>query len=115
MRTKKAQEYSFQFLNPVHNRRLLRLLRESRIPYRVDDEGTVRYAPEDAEAVGNDVISSVRDRIFATWQVLSFPADWTERYRHYLEKNRIPYEEELANGELRFLIPGNYRPHSWAV
>src|SRR4051794_34915749 len=108
MRSKKEDEYTFQFLNPVHNHRLVALLRESRIPHQVDEDGRVRYAPEHAEAVGNDVISSVRDAIFPSWQVLSFPADWTERYRQYLHENQIPYEPERANGQLRFLIPGHH-------
>ena len=59
--------------------------------------------------------SSIRDKVFPSWQVLTCPKDWIERYRDYMNRHGIPFKEELSDGELWFLIPRKYRPHAWKL
>jgi hypothetical protein len=57
----------------------------------------------------------IRNEVFPSWQILTCPKDWIERYRQYMTQHDIPFTEELANHELWFLIPRKYRPHSWKI
>ena len=107
--------YSFRFLDSGLNRKLIELVKKSRVEHFIDKEGAVHYAPDDEETVGNDLICSIRDRVFASWQILTCPSDWVEQYRIYMDRNAVPYREELVNNELVFLIPGSYRPHTWKL
>ncbi len=108
-------DYSFRFLDKDLNAKLVSLLRKAKIPYTVDTKGVVHYSSADEEQVGNDLICSIRDRVFASWQILTCPSDWTDRYRAYMSRHHVPFTEECSNGELWFLIPRNYRPHSWKI
>jgi hypothetical protein len=65
--------------------------------------------------VENDVICSIRDEVFPSWQVLTCPHDWKARYRTYMKRHGVPFVEELSNGEVWFLIPRKYRPHAWRL
>jgi hypothetical protein len=106
---------SFKFADDDLNRRLITLLNEKEIRHFVDKNGIVHYSPEDEELVENEVIGSIRDQVFPSWQVLTCPKGWTERYRQYMTLHGIPFREELVLDEIWFLIPGKYRPHSWKL
>lgn len=110
-----AESNAFKFLDDDLNQQLLALLRKSKIKYNVGKDGMVHYAPEDEEVVENDFICSIRDKVFPSWQVLTCPRDWTVRYKKYMSQHGIPFREELSNGELWFLLPRKYRPHSWKL
>jgi len=106
---------SFKFLDDDLNQQLMILLRNSTIKYEVSKDGVVRYSSEDIEIVENDLICSIRDEVFTSWQVLTCPPDWTDRYRNYMDQHQIPFHEELSNGELWFLLPRRFRPQRWEL
>ncbi len=106
---------SFRFLEDDLNRRFIALLKKNEIRHSVDENGVVHYSPQDEESVENNIISSIRDRVFSAWQVLSCPKEWADRYRRYMVKHDIPFKEELSDGQLWFLLPRKYRPHRWKL
>lgn len=106
---------SFRFSDDVYNRRLIDLLKKRQIRHSVDKQGIIHYAPEDEECVENDLIASIRTRIFSSWQVLSCPQEWLERYRFYMTQHGISFEEEWDDGQVCFLLPQKYRPHRWKL
>src|SRR5436190_16749815 len=108
-------ELSFRFADEHLNRRLIALLKQNRIPHRIDKDGVIHYSANDELAVENDLISSIRDDVFPTWQVLSFPKEWADTYRRYMNEHAIPFKEELMRGELWLLLPRKYRPHQWKL
>ena len=46
-------------------------------------------------------------------QTLTFPPDWTERYRSYMLRNDVPFKEAKFDGQTAFVLPLKYRPHAW--
>ncbi|HQU42414.1 MAG TPA: hypothetical protein PK867_06355 [Pirellulales bacterium] len=110
-----SEHYSFKFVDDELNRQLLALLKESNLRHSVAPDGTIRYLSKDEEVVGTELISAVRDRQFPSWQILSCPNDWLERYRAYMKEHQVPFTEEVMDGELCFLLPSRYRPHSWRL
>jgi hypothetical protein len=106
---------SFRFVDEALNRRLIGLLKKSRVKHSIGEAGVIHYSAADVDLVENDLICSIRTNIFPTWKVLTCPIDWAERYRRYMVRHNIPFQEELATGELWFLIPSKYRPHSWKL
>lgn len=108
-------EKTFKFLDKNLNQELVDLLERAKINHSIDKDGTIRYSADDDEAVENDLICTIRDRIIPSWQVLTCPSDWTGRYRDYMSRRGIPFREELSDGELWFLIPRKLRPHSWKL
>lgn len=110
-----AGKFSFRFLDDDLNQRLLALVRKSDVPHRIDKHGTLHYTEREEEFLENDLICVVRDQVFASWQILSCPKDWTDRYRAYMIKHVIPFREELIDDEVRFLLPRNVRPLSWKL
>ena len=108
--------HSFKFSDENLNNRLITLLKEeAQDRHTVDEDGLVHYSHDEEDLIGNDLICSVRDGVFPSWQVISFPEDWTESYWQYMAAHNIPFRGEIRDGRLRFLIPGNYRPHSWKL
>jgi hypothetical protein len=106
--------HSFKFLDNKLNQQLIGLLKKSKIGHSVDKIGVIHYSVNDQEAV-DDLICSVRNKVFEPWQILTFPNDWTKRYLEYMDRRGIPFREELSDGELWLLLPRNYRPHSWKL
>ena len=106
---------SFRFLDEALNQQLLTLLRKGKIKHEVDKKGLIHYSPEDEELVENDFICSIRDRVFPSWQVLTCPREWITRYKSYMNSRGIPFQEEMSNEELWFLLPRKYRPHQWKL
>jgi hypothetical protein len=106
---------SFKFLDPDVNGTFIRLLKKARIDHRVEDSGLVHYASDEHDQVDNDVISAVRNSVFPSWQLVFCPPEWTECYRSYMVRHRVPFVEELSNDEVCFLIPRRHRPHAWKM
>jgi len=104
---------SFKFLDDDLNRQLIALLKKAKIKHDIDKHGVVHYSPLDDEFVENDLICSIRDKVFPSWQVLTCPRDWAVRYKKYMSRRGIPFHEEFSNGELWFLLPRTYRPDRW--
>jgi hypothetical protein len=111
MRTK----LSFRFVNDKLNQRFVALINKAGIDHTVDRDGCVHYSPKDEEVVGNDLICSLRNDVFSSWQILSCPKDWVERYKQYMDLHHVPFSVELINEQVSFLIPRRYRPHSWKL
>ncbi len=106
---------SFKFADGDLNRKLVALLRKASVEHTVDEGGAVHYAPEQAAALENDLICAVRDQVFSPWKIVTCPRAWVGRYRHYMQRHGIAYQEEWSNGKLWFLIPGKHRPHLWRL
>ena len=106
---------SFKFLDDDLNRQLIALLKKAKVKHDVGKDGVVHYSSLDDEVVENDLICSIRDKVFPSWQVLTCPRDWIARYKKYMSRHEIPFHEELSNGELWFLLPRKYRPHLWKL
>jgi len=106
---------SFQFSDNKLNHRLLALLRKSKIKHEVDESGIIHYSPDADEVVEYDLICSIRDKVFPSWQLLTCPPAWVERYKRYMRNHGIPFYEELSNGEAWFLLPRRHRPHRWKL
>lgn len=106
---------SFKFLDADLNNQLLALLKKGKIKHDVGKDGLVHYSPDDEEVVENDIICSIRDRAFPSWQVLTCPPHWAARYKKYMRHQRIAFQEELSNGEMWFLLPRKYRPARWKL
>jgi len=106
---------SFRFVDDDINDKLIGLVKKARVKHAVDGRGIIHYSPADEEKVENDLIASLRNRLFASWQVLSCPQDWTELYKRYMSRHDIPFHEELIGHEVCFLIPRKYRPSLWKL
>jgi len=106
---------AFKFLDDDLNQRLLALLRKDKIKHEVGNDGIIRYSPDEEDVIENNFIFSIRDQVFPSWQVLTCPRDWAERYKEYMSRHRIPFHEEFSNGELWFLLPRKYRPGRWKM
>ena len=106
---------SFKFVDDALNNRLRVLLQKAGIRHTVEKNGSVRYCSADEDLVENDLLSSIRNEVFPSWQVLTCPRGWAARYKQYMTARDIPFKEEVANNKVWFLIPGNYRPHSWKL
>src|SRR5438132_11713968 len=100
-----GKNHSFRFLDGDLNDRFIALLNKARIKYTIDQVGAAHYSPDDVAIVENELLSSIRHKVFPSWQILTCPRDWAGRYRDYMSGHRIPFREELSNGELWFLIP----------
>lgn len=110
------RKHSFKFLDDTLNQKLIALLdRKAKGKYSVSQAGFIRYSHDDEDLIGNEVICAVRANVFSSWQIVSCPRRWLESYRHYMQEHRVPFSEEIRDGELRFLISRKFRPHSWSL
>jgi hypothetical protein len=110
-----SASHSFRFAEDGLNRRLITLLKRNRIRHSVEENGVIHYSRADEESVENDLINSIRSRVFSSWQVVSCPKEFAERYTRYMRQHDIPFKEELADGQSCFLLPRRYRPHQWKL
>lgn len=108
-------DYSFRFLDDELNEKLVARIQSSAIPHQVDPDGTIRYSTEDEQRVDESVIRAIREEVFPRWQVLTCPPDAAPSYRRYMEHNRLPFEEEVIDGAVSFLIPLDVDPHRWKL
>jgi hypothetical protein len=106
---------SFRFVDDDLNQQLRVLLRKSKVRHQVGQNGVIYYSPVEEEVIENDLICSVRDKAFPDWQVLTCPRDWTVTYEKYMRESEIPFQEELSNGDVWFLLPRKHRPHRWKL
>jgi hypothetical protein len=106
---------SFRFNDDTVNDRFIASMKKAKVKHQVDDRGVVHYSAADEELVENEVIKSIRDRQFRTWQVLTCPKDWIKRYRTYMTEHHISFVEELSDNQVWFLIARRHRPHSWKL
>ena len=104
---------SFRFQDERLNDQLAELLKQRRIKFTRDQRGNILYNSDLEEVVENEVINSIRTKIFPFWKLLSAPDDWLERYQKYMKINNIHFVIEYSDDELNFLIPGNLNPHRW--
>jgi hypothetical protein len=105
----------FKFLDADLNQQLHALLKGANVKHEVRKGGIVYYSSADFEVVENDLICAIRDRVFPSWQILTCPPDWIAVYKKYMHDHRIPFHEEMSNGELWFFLPRKYRPHRWKL
>lgn len=105
--------HSFRFVDDNLNSRLIALLAGSGVKHSVGKNGVIRYSPGDAAFIENELICSIRDGVFPSWQILTCPEDRVSRYRDYMTRRHIPFTEEWIDGKLWFLLPRKYRPHAW--
>lgn len=110
-----ALTFSFRFLDDELNHKLVALLKKSHVKHKIDKDGVIYYSPEDEDAVGNDLIPSIRDRAFSPWQIISCPKNWADRYKLHMTRHGVPFVEELIDNQLCFLISRHHRPHSWQM
>ena len=107
---------SFKFADGELNQKLIALVKGERwINVAIDKEGVVHYSADDEEGMENDLIRSIRDQVFSSWQIISCPKNWTEQYKHYMTQHSVPFVEEWIDNQLCFLIPRRYRPHAWKL
>jgi len=109
------KQITFRFNNQTLNKKLLALFKKYRVTHSADKSGTIRYSPKSEEFVQNELIAKVRGTAFPSWQLISCPNGWAQRYKDYILQHDIPFHEEVADNELWFLIPRNYRPHAWVL
>jgi hypothetical protein len=110
-----AKSHSFRFADHELNQELVRAFKKAKLGYTVGRNGLVHFPTSDLDLVENELICSIRDSVFPSWQVVTCPSDWVERYQDYMKRNKIPFKVELSDGETWFLIPRNYRPHAWKL
>lgn len=113
--SRSEMDRTFVFSEPALNRRLLGLLRKSRIRHLVDRCGVIHYKGTDARQIENEFICAVRRSRFPKWMVQTCPPDWADTYRNYMRQHHISYCEELDNGKLWFLLPSQRRPSLWKM
>jgi hypothetical protein len=105
---------NFRFLNDRLNSLFIQLLLGSGLRVSVDDNGVVYFDHANEEAV-EDILAKIRDSRFDSWQVLSCPSDWVNKYRQEMKRRKVPFIEELNDGQVEFLLPQNYEPHDWKI
>lgn len=115
LKRKTTFDRSFRFADDDLNSKLLSLLGATNVPFVVDERYVVHYPSAYEDTVENDVICSVRDAAFPSWQLLSCPRNWVRRYRAFMRAHRIPFRGELIDEQESFLIPGRYQPHAWPL
>jgi hypothetical protein len=108
-------DYSFKFVDDKLNHELITRLARAKVDHRIDQEGNIHYSPGDEEVVGNEILPSMRDKLFRRWQIISCPPDWADRYRRYMIRHHVPFFEELIDKKRCFLVSRKYRPHSWRL
>jgi len=104
----------FRFADDNVNARFISRIKRSELAHSVDSGGIVHF-PSKEEEGAEAVIADVRASVFPAWQVLSCPADWTQRYRDEMTRRNVAYLEELNNGAVDFLLEQRHRPHSWKM
>jgi len=107
--------HSFQFLDELMQGELIAELRKRNIAYRATRSGEVLFSAENFEVVENEILCAIRDRKFPAWQIFTCPAEDAEKYRMVMQRDGVPYHEEMSDGALWFLLPRKYRPHSWKI
>ena len=110
------QTHSFKFVDEKLNRKLIGLLeRKARGKFRVGAGGFIYYSSNDEDLIGNQLICEIRSALFKRWQIIMCPKDWAAKYKCYMTEHEIPFNEEIRDDNLRFLVSRSRRPHSWKL
>ena len=56
--------YSFRFIDDKLNKELMTRLAKEGVKHRIDREGVIYYSSDDEDLVGNEILPSMRDRLF---------------------------------------------------
>jgi hypothetical protein len=107
--------YSLKFVDDKLNHELISLLAKAGVKHRIGKEGIIHYSPDDEEVVGNKILPGIRNKLFSSWQIISCPQDWAERYRRYMIRHDVSFVEELIDNQMCFLVSRRHRPHSWQL
>lgn len=107
--------HSFHFLDAAMQSELIAALRKRDIQYRTTREGDVLYSVENQDVVENEILCAIRDRKFPAWQVFTCPEEDADKYRKVMERDGVPFHEEISDGTLWFLLPRKFRPHAWKI
>jgi hypothetical protein len=108
--------HTFRFVDDELNKQLISLLeKEASRKFSIDKKGAIKYSHDYEDLIGNSLICRIRSKVFKVWKIISFPANWKESYKKYMFKNKVPFREEIRDAHLRFLIPFNFRPHTWKL
>jgi hypothetical protein len=105
--------HTFRFVSSERTKQLIAALKAARIKHSVDQRGNIRYSADDEKRIENEFIERFRDACFPSWQLVFCAANWADRYRLYMQRHKIPFDEQLVDNEPSFLIPSHYRPHLW--
>ena len=108
-----AFEHSFKFADSALNSTLQARLRTEKLKFSVEGDGTIRYSSDDEERIESEFLGPIRDRRFPSWQLLFCPPDWVARYKSYMGRHNVPFEEQWIDEQPCFLLPRQYRPHTW--
>lgn len=106
---------SFRFVDDDLNDRLVSLVKKAGVRHQISPDGAIRYSYDDEDRVENELIRSIRDHVFSSWQIVACPPAWIDRYMQYMTQHKILFFEECADGERWFLIPAKHRPHLWKL
>jgi hypothetical protein len=112
---------SFRFADEGLQAELLGLVKASGVPHDVTADATLRYPSADTEFIENELICSIRDRLFPEWGIFTLEGDDTSRpddirrYRRYMLDHGIPHYEENSNGFIWFLISREHDSYEWDV
>ncbi len=102
-----------RFSNSNRNRELQARLQQANIRFKVGHNGGVQFSAGDEERIENEILGPMRDRRFSSWQLLFCPPSWAARYKAYMSRHKVPFEEQRVDSGACFLIPRRYRPASW--
>ena len=103
-------QVSFRFADEALNQQLIALLKKERIRHTINAKGQILFSLNDEESVENDLINSIRDKVFPEWQVLSCPKDWPEMYERYMAQHAIPFQERIDRWAHIFPPPSKIPP-----
>jgi hypothetical protein len=103
---------NFRFLNDRLNILFIHLLIVRGLRMTWDENGVVYFDANDEETV-EDILATIRNSQFSSWQILSCPSDWVNKYRSEMKRRQVPFVEELNDGQVEFLLPGDQEPHDW--
>ncbi|MEI8270413.1 MAG: hypothetical protein WCG45_03505 [bacterium] len=110
----RSRIHSFKFENKKWNKKLISLLKKkAKNKFDIDDDGSICYFDEDKNLIENDIIQLVRNQIFPQNQIFSVPADSFQSYIDYMNKNKICFETEKRDEDLRIVLSIEYMPLFW--
>lgn len=103
---------NFRFLNDRLNTLFINLMLGNGITMAWDENGVIYFNESDEEVV-EDILAKIRSSQFSSWQVLSCPSDWVNKYRYEMKRRHVPFVEELNDGQVEFLVSCDQEPHDW--
>ena len=101
---------SFKFLDSKLNDSFIKIQNEYKVQFTRSAEDTITFAKEYDEILVDDLKCQIRNSVFTTkWQCFSLPKDspkkWNDRLINHLQDNKIPFTEEIENGEYTTFTP----------